>query len=149
MAIVTWLCRPPVGPYIQKWELLITPHLVRFAKQTTDSQPVTSDRLVLLDRKENWSHSSFLRVHKAPAAGAIVRFQLGGGLGANFAKVFLLFLLCFLFLFLFFFCVMFLCFLFTCRPDLTGADPLYKSNFIESKDFFYLYGKVISPGVVI
>ena len=26
---------------------------------------------------------------------------------------------------------------------------LYKSNFIESKDFFYLYGKVISTGVVI
>jgi hypothetical protein len=54
------------------------------------------------------------------------------------AKVFVSFIIPILFSvsFLVLFCVMFLCFLFTCRPDLTGADPLFESNFIESKDFF-------------
>ena len=34
-------------------------------------------------------------------------------------------------------------------PDLTGADPLFESNFIEPKRLLYLYGNVILPGVVI
>ena len=51
-----------------------------------------------------------------------------------------LFLLLFLFLFSVSFLVLFaLCSFVSCShagPDLTGADLLFESNFIESKDFF-------------